>query len=306
MRRVESGDNKGKMAYVSKRPYLPTLLDDLQREYGGGTFQVRLLDGEQRFVSGGSRMVVLEGAPIAPGAVVAAPAPVVNPREERMDRLFEALITGLVSKPAPVSASPLDDLTKVAELVKTLVPSGKGSDRELDMYLRGREEGEKSAKAMASLMAEGGDEGAAIAQLGGSLLDLLKQQKDAISANPRPESVAGAPQSHSQPPLDVSPIWVQMLRPYKRDLLLRAQMGKNPRVYAGMVVEDLPDAALPRVAETVADRDFVAKFLAAFPEFNATVELQQWVAEMIEEVRELLKPDDDADAGELAGEMANG
>jgi hypothetical protein len=305
MRRVDSGDNKGKMAYVSKRPYMPSLLDDLQREYGGGTFLVRLIDGEGRFVTGGARTVVLEGAPIAPGAApVAAAAPPVDPRAERMDRLFEALVTGLVTRPAPVVASPLEDMARIAELLKTMVPTSKGSDRELDMYLRGRAEGEKAAQQLAALANAGGDETAAIAQIGAPLIDLMKQTMER-NASARPAQVApNAPPPQQQ--LDVSPFWVQMIRPYKRDLLARAQARKNARVYANMVVEDLPDALLPKVYETVSDPDFLAKFLAAFPEFNATVEMQQWVAEFIDEARELLGPESDGGADDDMAEVANG
>jgi hypothetical protein len=209
-----------------------------------------------------------------------------------MDRLFEALITGLVSKPVAPVESPLDNLAKISELVKTLMPSGKESGRELDMYLRGREEGEKAGKALAALMSSGGDETQAIAQIGAPLIDLFKQQMERNNTPAPRADVRGAP--HSQPPqLDMSPLWVQMLRPYKDLLLVRARAGKNPRVYAGSVVEDVPDHLLPRVAEALADRDFVGKFLSAFPEFNDSVELQQWVAEFVEEARELLRPDPD-------------
>jgi hypothetical protein len=314
-RRIESGDHKGKLAYLARRPYLPTLLDDLMREYGGGYYRIQLIDGDNKFVTGGSRTLVIDGVPIVPGAAAAAAVPavaVVDQRLDGMQRLFETLLTALVAKPAAPVSSPLDDLVKLTTVLSGLNPPEKAQDGKfMDWYLRGRDEGERQATALAAVSQSGGadPDADALLKIGMPLVELAKQQMDINRQQPQvmvpAQRMAGAPAGPVNEVVDM-PWWVVALRPYVRDLYDRARAGKNARVYADMVVEDMPDAALTRVADLVSDPDFRRQFLAVFPQFNETIELQQWVAEFLEGVREGVVEDDGSIDESPAGEVVNG
>jgi hypothetical protein len=154
----------------------------------------------------------------------------------------------------------------------------------------------------------GDGDGAALLQIGMPLVELMKQhvetgkqQQVAGPVNQLPRPMAPGEETA------VIPWWVLGLRPYVGDLLKRAQLGKNPAVYADMVVEDFPDHLLPRVAELLAQPDFGQQFLSVFPQFSETVEIQQWIGEFFAAVRDAVVEDADGgdDVVEPTGEVVS-
>jgi hypothetical protein len=298
---AENGPNVGKWAYCCKRQASGGILDDLQREYGGGTYNLKYADAQTGNWRG-SKVIVIQGPSLAEVSARAG-------GEDRLDRL-ERMIQDSLKAPA---VDPLDSLAKVVGVVAALLPkpdpstNSSSSKDLLDMYFRGREEAGREAAKLASLAGASDGDGNALLQIGMPLVEMMKQQTEAARVareNAPPHIVT--PQTQGEAQVAVGPWWAMMLRPYIGDLYVRAKNGKNARVYADMVMEDVPDAAIPQIKELVADRDFPAKFLTVFPAFNETVELQQWVAEFVDEIREVVADDEDAAEVRLQDEVANG
>jgi hypothetical protein len=293
-RKQEEGPSVGKWGFCAKRQASGNMMEDVQRDFGPGTYQLTMTDaatGQYR-----RKAIILVHAPAGygPGGAAAAAVPVADPRLDSMQRLFETLLTALIAKPAAPVVSPLDDLSKILSVVGKLIPQdGGGETRALDMYLRGRSEGEQSAKALMSLQSVGDGDGEALLKIGMPLVEMAQKQMEMNRQNPAPV----------QPPVAVQPIdgadtvipwWVAALRRYIPDLYARAQAGKTPSVYAAMVVEDMPDAALDRVKSLLNEPDFGARFLSAFPQFGESIETQKWIGDFfsaildeIEDVQQL-------------------
>jgi hypothetical protein len=288
---TENGANVGKWAYCCKRQASGGILDDLQREYGGGTYNLKYADAQTGDWKG-SKVIVIQGPSLAD-------SPPRSPGgEDRLDRL-ERIVTEAIRGPA---VDPLDSLAKMVAVVATLMPKTEPAKDTspkdmLDMYFRGREEAAREHKQLAALAGAADGDGDALLKIGMPLVEMMRSQQDA--ARTAREVAPSAEPLHSQPgeaQVAVGPWWALVLRPYIGDLYVRAKAGKDARVYADMVMEDVPDAMVAQIKGLVADRDFPAKFLTVYPAFNETVELQQWVAAFVEEIRSVTSDEDD-DAG---------
>jgi hypothetical protein len=315
-RKQEEGPHAGKFGFCSRRQATGTILEDIQREFGPGIYRLRYSDADSGRIKG--QRDVLINAPVGHGtaAAAAAAASIPNPADERLNRLMETMITAMIARPPAPVVSPLDDLSKIVGVVAKLIPQPEAGTegRALDLYIRGVEAGERQAKALAALVPSGSDsEGEALLKIGLPVVELIKQQMD---MNRQTGGVGQVPQAAPgqaprAPANEVDmPWWAVALRPYVGDLLVRARAGRNPRVYADMVVEDMPEAAISQVATLIADRDFVRQFLAAYPMFNESVETQVWIGEFIEGMREAVAEmesgDEPAEVVQPAGEIVNG
>jgi hypothetical protein len=278
----------GKWAYCCRRQATGGILDDLQREYGGGTYSLKYADANNGQFKG-NKTIVIQGSPL----------PEVVPHhaaDDRLDRIERMLLER--NAPAVPPADPIDMFTRMVAVVATLVPKPDTEPKAnhardmLDMYIRGREEATRDAKQLQALAATTDNDGSALLSIGVPLVELAKQQMALTQAGAVGRPTAPNVPQNGEVPVAVGPWWAHMLRPYINDLYIRAKAGKNPRVYADAVLEDLSDDMMPRVAELVADPDFPAKFLTVFSAFNETVELQQWISEFISEVRDVLSGDD--------------
>jgi hypothetical protein len=278
-RKAEDGPNVGKWGFCSRRQATGSILEDVQREFGAGTYRLRYTDVNTGQIKGQKDILINAPFGQSPGG---ASFSGVSPAESRMDRIERALEAALL-RPTTPATSPLDDLVKLTDVVSKLLPqdTGRGADRALDMYLRGRDEGEKTGRAIAAVAGGGDGEGDALLRIGLPLVEMAKQQMDLMKQNPAAASQPIRPTGDEM----VIPGWVRALRPYVRDLLARARMGRDPAVYAAMIVEDMPDEALPEAAQLVGDPDFPRQFLSAFPDFNETVEMQHWVRELVAAIR---------------------
>jgi hypothetical protein len=301
-RKETEGPDVGKWGFCTKWQASGSILEDIQREFGPGSYRLRYTDVNTGKIKG--QKVVLVKAPLSYSANGAA-ATGGAPSDRRLD-LLERLLEGLVTRPQAAPENPLDNLVKMAEVMSKLVPkeSGNASEKSLDLYLRGLEHGRKQAETIAAIASSGG-EGDALLRIGLPLVELAKSQMDlnqrqaaAAPAVPPPLVPGHNPQSEQ---VDM-PWWYLALRPYVGDLLKRAQMGKNARVYAAAVLEDMPDSVLPRISQLVADPDFMRQFCTVFPGFNETVELQAWVSAFIDEIR--LSIVEDEELSELDAESA--
>jgi hypothetical protein len=308
-RKQEDGPNVGKWGFCAKRQASGNMMEDIQRDFGPGTYQLTLIDAETGKYR--RRMMILIHPPAGYSAPGAAPVAVAVPdsRLDGMQRLIETMITAFIAKPAAPVVSPLDDLSKIVGVVAKLIPSPESgnSDRALDMYLRGREEGERSAQAMAALAPAGEGDGQALLKIGLPLVEMAQKQMELNRQTPVQQVQPTGPVPPVEGAESVIPWWVAGLRPYVRDLLGRARAGKNPAVYADMVLEDMPENVLPKIAELLAEADFGARFLSAFPQFGESVEVQKWIAEFFVTIRDgIVDDDDDAVPDPVAPEVVNG
>lgn len=295
-RRQLSGPETGRLAYVARVPLAGFSLEDLQREYGGGRYVLKVHDTETgRYLR--SRTVTIEGAP-------ASASPSSHPDVERVERKVDALIESLSRQGAtqqPQSSDVFGMVRDVFSLVTTMMPprteapaaSGATAKELFDTYFRGREDGLKEASRTG-----GSDVKDALVSIGAPLLSLARENLDMQRRNGANGTPADAAPPQSAEVADMSPKWALLVRPFVGGLFERARAGKNARVYANTLVEDLSDSQLELVAGPLASSDFVEQFCAAFPQFSQTPELRQWVADFVDEARTLL----DLHGGDVAGD----
>ena len=283
-RRVLSGPNQGKQAYMVRVPLAGFTLDDLRRDYGGGSYVLKVVgetDGKIKKV----RHVVIEGAPASA---------VVPSAMNETNQLLRTLLERQTAAPAAPTFGPQEMLTMftgVMSMVREITPSSGGggaSAKELmDMYFRGKDDGLRDAP-----VSDGGLK-STLMDLGAPLLNIAQRNMAVREAElARASAAPVAPQQQIAEVPDVAPKWTYIVRGQIPALFQRAQAGKNPRVYANAMIEDLPEAALGAVYEAISQEDFVEQFVTQFPQFGQTAELREWIADFINEARESLREEE--------------
>lgn len=307
-RRQMTGPDAGKMAFVTTVPADGFTLADLQRDHGGGRYHLKVRDGSTGRIRR-LRDVVIEGAPAATPAPTAA-----QPQESEMMSVLRSINERLSTVGAPPPSQSMDMFAmfkEFAEVMRTLAPTpaqaGGNTAKELmDMYWRGRDEARQEGSGSTGFREIISDFGAPLIAVARENLEMQRRaippmapQSAPIPAPmPAPTPTSGVP--------DVAPPWVFVIRPYIEPLYNRAVAGKNARVYANTLVEDLPEGMVGMVSQLLESGDFVDQFIAAYPQFGETEQLRSWVGEFVEEARDLLAVAEDADEWESDSEVSHG
>jgi len=295
-RKMISGPMAGRLAYVVKVPLSGFTLEDLQRDFGGGTFHLRIVSADDNKIRR-QRVVTIEGEAKVPGAGPAVSVGAPSEIEAALKTLIELQTRSLTTpQPAPPAIDPMQMLTSVMGLVREMAPApaaaqGASAKELLDMYFKGREDAERELPS-----GDGGNNIVnGLAQIGMPLVEIAREN---IALKKQELANAPARSAPAQQPEVQVPLWVMMFRPHVGALLQRARDGKNPGVYAAALAEDLPESAVAQVRTLVEDPDFPNQFCAMFPAFNESAGVRTWIEEFIKEAREMLSEygdDDDVD-----------
>ena len=287
---------KGQLAMLDIMAVADFNIDRVMQDWGGGRYiaaayknQVKM--GQIQFEIDESipkRTPIKEVQPPsqAQGAV---PGPASeDPRIAALERsiqstndLMKVMITALVSKQGNGSESALDTGLKIAEMITSRTPApDKPSFTDLkDIFIAGIE-----AKAAAE---GGGDEG---------YLPVLKTFAEPISkvlnaalSRDRGTMAGSVPvavnPSQPQPALLAGPAWLVHLRPHVNTLLAWAKAGKDPELYAEVILDNIEPGAQMEIAEAAKDPEFVSKTLASLPMFTS---YSAWATAVLTNMKDLL------------------
>lgn len=199
--------------------------------------------------------------------------------------LLKTVITASLSRPAG-DGNALDIGMKIAELVAQRTPAAeRPSFADLkDIFLAGIE-----AKQAAE---GGGDEGygpvlkafaGPIAKVLDSAMGADRRRMMAGSVPvTQPQQVAPPP---AQPALPPGQAWLVHLQPHLNTLLGWAKAGKDPELYAEVILDNIDPGAQMEIAQAALDPEFVTKTLAALPMF---VPYSAWATAVLTNMKELL------------------
>lgn len=281
-------------------------LESIKQEYGPGKYRGRTMQN-RRYVKGGHFTFSIAGE-VERGAVagrIAGPSADVSALRETVDKLA-ATVGTLAAAVASGAAGPrggmdpLDMMDKVAGIMQKLTPAASpqaGIGQLLDVF----KEGVKIATTVQGAAAVEGDSMAPMLRTLQPLVGVIaknaeleierKRHASAPAALPSPAPApAPAPVTVTSP--DIGPAWARDVRPHVSQLLLLASAGADPANWAPAVLDMIPDAAFPAVAELSKAPDFADQVLQALPELRAQ---EPWSRRMCAELAAILAEQDDGE-----------
>lgn len=263
--------------FVAKLP--ATELDEivLQREYGGGTYEIRVQRPNGQFV-GQPLRVVIAGVPKLPA--VAQPDLPKSPAESGMNLLMQTMQmqTALLGSLMQNVAKPPSLTDLLNALAPLLAERGKSSSSgELDLFLKGvqfKSELPTGEAAPPDAMTT------AIDKLAVPLLEAAKAQRD----RPAPTVRAALVNPSSKPPM---PHWIDRLRPYLPLLVSAAVQNRDVTEIAGPLLTMLPQEIFDVIAlDATHDVNFVARTVDAVLERAPRLEARRaWLTQLAETLR---------------------
>lgn len=266
------------------REYLTTLTLDqvseeaIQESLGGGRYTAQLINSEGLYITGGSTTFTIAGAskPWPP------PEPEVDqlsaeqllelaraqqPEPKDRTEIYTALITAVSSILAPIIAG---------AMARGESPAGG----DFENFVRAFELGRTATEG------EGGYE-RVIRELGAPTLKLLEkgieQGKTAAPAAARAPGPPGAPGPAELAPH--APPWVQQVAPYVPALIRFADEGRNPGLYADVILDQASETILPLLDSWGVD-GLLQALEGYFPDLSPRA---GWIRSLLEEMLEAIE-----------------
>lgn len=125
-----------------------------------------------------------------------------------------------------------------------------------------------------------------------------KATSQPVPLPPPPPLIAGAappvippsasPSTVKEPPM-VGPAWMLHLRPHLPRIQKWAKEGRDPEVYAGVILDELSEGQVEEVRAASKDPEFVSKTLAALPMFAP---YSAWATTVLTTIKEMLVEDE--------------
>lgn len=293
---------KGQLAMLDFMSVADFSIDRVMQDWGGGryvaaAFKQQTKMGQIQFEVDESipKRTPIKENPAAQQVQVVTQGPTIeDPRIAALERsiqstndLMKVMITALVSKQGNGDGA-LETGMKIAEMINARTPapeSMKPAFADLkEIFLAGIE-----AKEAAE---GGGDEGylPVIKAFAGPITDLVTH---VTKGGGRPALMAGSvPVVHPAPPaVPPGPSWLVHLRPHLPTLLGWAEAGKDPELYAEVILDNIAPGAQMEIAQAAKDPEFVSQTLQALPMFTP---YSAWAAAVLANIKKLLieEPED--------------
>lgn len=272
--RVARLTEKGQPAHVTTTEFSADLIDEIKTTYGGGRYQVRLIDENSSFVKNGTTSVTIDGPPATPRAVTPAATPTADELADMVLRKLE--------RDRPTSRIEWVPLITAAgailsPIVVELIKGGRGPANPIAQL--------KELLEVRELMTGGGDNGppekdavtAAVETFGPILARALDP---ANNTNGNTGTEAGHVQNTTT--------WDAMLAPYVPRLQQEAAGGGNPRQLARVVLKYLTTPEIrDMLSQLVQQPDPGGMVRQRFPELAAHA---KWLDAFIDETRKYFDP----------------
>lgn len=318
------GDD-GKYAIVDTVPAETFSVDMLVRTFGGGKYELRILDARHAYAK--SITVVVEGKPKIPrvrGDDGDNDGPRRNPLDDFEREATQSMLVGLVREVLGAIRQPqqmgqvqgadaLDTAIKMVQVMQTsMTPlleglvgrAGKGEGGDAwEAFDRGLELGQA--------MAGKGDD--VTVSLGRELLGFFRDaKKSGAMPQQAPQNARIGPAQNPPTPGQEGgnagnlPPWAQVFAPYVPQLIQMASTNRDQGIYVPVILDQLPGAAVDWLAVQLRDRpaEFRREFNAAFP---PVTQFPGWFDGMFEVVAdELLGLDDDDEGPAVADSSPEG
>jgi len=296
-------NNKGQLATLDIMSVADFNIDRVMQDWGGGryvatAFKNQVKMGQVQFEIDDiiPKRTPIRETPQQSQTVGAQASTMEDPRIAALERsiqstndLMKVMITALVSKQSNGGDNALETGMKIAEMINARTPSPESMKPAFtdlkEIFLAGIE-----AKAAAE---GGGDEGylPVIRAFAGPITDLVSH---VTKGGGRPPMAAGAIPARPPMPAPVAisgPGWLVHLQPHLPMLLSWAEAGKDPELYAEVILDNITPGAQMEVAEAAKDPEFVSKTLQALPMFT---QYSAWATAVLTNMKQLLldQPDD--------------
>jgi hypothetical protein len=259
-------------------------------EHGGGDYIAQFVDTKNRMVGKTPFTIDVKQEPPKPEPAVVASGngnAGFEGLREILDRQTE-LLKALAERQAAPVKDPMDVALKLveivtaargeqahpfaemAELFKTGVEIGRGAEGGNDSYWPVVE---KFAPAIAKV------------------LETATARDNAARGQPRlPRPAQPTANATTEVPVAPDgPAWLIHLQPHLPTILSWARAGKDPALYAEVILDNMDPGAEMEVATAAKAPDFVEKTLAALPMFR---QYSTWATQVLEEMKLLLLQED--------------
>jgi hypothetical protein len=297
---IQDEKDKTRWSYLARIPLDDFSLEVVKEQYGGGRYRGRILDEDNHYMKHGHFSFAIDGRfkrpvpdlPETSPPVVPFPAPasatestalgemkeVVRQQGEAMIRLMEKIST---------QPDPLTMVLKVAEVMKPAAQSSPSMDLAgmfglfSTIFTKGMELAQNSS-------GEGGYI-PVLKELGGPLLGMLTerlQKGETALEKARVSGLVAVPPP--KPTLD------GFVKIYMPQLLTLARMGKDPELYADVMLDQIPEIWLEELVGRVNQPDFVDKLKALYPDVGP---FEGWFKKLAEYIRVEFAPDAGAEPG---------
>ncbi len=319
--RAEFGDDEGKVVLKRRNPkgQLAMLdimsvadfsIDRVMQDWGGGryiaaAFKNQAKMGQIQFEIDESipRRTPIRETPQPQAAVTVQGPASEDPRIAALERsitsqneLIKTMITAMFASKGN-GDSALDTGLKIAEMITSRTPAAeKPSFTDLkDIFIAGIE-----AKAAAE---GGGEEGylpvlKAFADPISKVLNAaLSRDRGAMAAGSIPVPIRPQPAA-ALPQLLPGLTWLVHLQPHLPTLMNWAKEGKDPELYAEVILDNIAPGGQMEIAQAAQDQEFVTKTLAALPMFTP---YSAWATAVLTNMKEILTapPEEGTGSGQL-------
>lgn len=209
--------------------------------------------------------------------------------------LIKVMITAMVAKQGNGGDNALETGLKIAEMITARTPAAeKPSFSDLkDIFIAGIE-----AKAAAE---GGGEEGylpvlKAFADPISKVLNAaLTRDRGTMAAGSVPVPVRQPSPAAAPPQLPPGLAWLVHLQPHLPTLLNWAQEGKDPELYAEVILDNISPGGQMEIAQAAQDPEFVSKTLAALPMFTP---FSAWATAVLTNMKDLLLAPPEPESGQ--------
>lgn len=303
-------DDKGRLAALGSLPAIDFSIDQVIQDYGGGRYEATFFKGQENL--GSVVFVVDEAIPRKIPKALREKAEELGGDDD--PRLRAGLSLGMVN---PELVALREVMARQTDLLNQLIvqlATGKKDERGITMNdvlslitaVSSRSEAAPSDK-MADLIKTGIELGQLATGQGDSMLPIVeklgvpaiqilqqalnRERAAGGAAVPPPRSGHPAlpPQTEVPAVPPNSPAWMIQLAPFIPQILSWAKAGKDPALYAAVIVDNLPPGVEFELAQAVKDPEFVGKAVAALPMLKA---YPAWTQAVLSEMKTILSDEE--------------
>jgi hypothetical protein len=246
-------------------------LDTVREKYGPGQFEARFKkDG--RFLKPSSTRFRIAGVPQRPAVVLPTPSPL-DARIEKLEGMIERIAQGgaaqtmnpmeLAAQFGAIAAQNMTSMIAVMQTLQNGNGGGKKSDEdELEKFMR-------MFDLVDKIRGDGGGGGSGMdwGAIANVVTGIVDRAKTVEAAQPNAPALPPGPTPTPEGDMRMMSRWL-VLRKEVPKLLQRAAAGKDPELYASLILEEHPQAvdALVQWIESAGEDAVLTEFYQVYPD----------------------------------------
>lgn len=276
---ISRKDPAGKWRFLVEVPASEFSIAGLQRVYGGGDYQVKILDGTKNYLK--AKVFAVEGPPRFPSAEPEAERAQDDSTNSLLVMMMREVLAELRQRNEQTGQNPMQMAMEMAKVMQEssrqaieafgLTRGGGNADAAelFEIFERGM--------SLGRTLSEGGDD--TMMKLGGQVLGMIEDERKKKETAP-----AAVTPGQEQPAAAAAP--VDLLRPWIPTLMQLAQRGKSVELYVDVTLDQMPDAMIEILTQQLARGEaFDTEVYQAFPEIG---NYKVWFDAFLARLREAL------------------